>query len=70
MDDVRGRAAAILTDHKLRMLEQAGLKVVERRRLEALERLAEEVERARLSGQLVCPPPLEYAISELEAMEK
>lgn len=41
MDDVRERAAAILTSDKLRMLEEAGLTVVDKRRLEALERLTE-----------------------------
>ncbi|WP_026975544.1 hypothetical protein [Alicyclobacillus contaminans] len=36
MDDVRGRAAAILSGHKLRMLEEAGLTVVEQSELDRL----------------------------------
>lgn len=39
--DVRQKAAVILSGRKLQMLEEAGLAVVERRRLEALERLAQ-----------------------------
>ncbi|SFU39771.1 hypothetical protein [Alicyclobacillus macrosporangiidus] len=40
--DVRQRAAAILSGHKLRQLEEVGLAVVDRRRLEALEKVASQ----------------------------
>lgn len=39
--DVRDKAAAILSDHKLRQLEAAGLTVVDKQRLEALERVVQ-----------------------------
>jgi hypothetical protein len=41
--DARAKAAAILSGRKLQMLEDAGLTVVDKRRLEALEELYRDV---------------------------
>jgi hypothetical protein len=38
--DARAKAAAILNGRQLQMLEDAGLAVIDRRKLEALDRLA------------------------------
>jgi hypothetical protein len=81
--DTRAKAAAIISGRKLDMLEQAGMMVVERRKLEALERVAEEAkEIANLPPDFEDPrwycwtisnedmEPLIKAVKELEAMER
>ncbi|SIS88664.1 hypothetical protein [Alicyclobacillus vulcanalis] len=52
IQDVRQRAAAILSGRKLQMLEEAGMTVVDKRRLEALERLYDAARRCVMFGRV------------------
>lgn len=66
--DTRAKAAAIISGHKLDMLEQAGMTVVDKRRLEALERLYKAVKVFK-DTELLSQKAVDV-IKELEAMER
>jgi hypothetical protein len=72
--DTRAKAAAILGGRKLDMLERAGLTVVDKQRLEALERLYEaEKSLQEATDSLTAFEASEdaaEAMRELEAMER
>jgi hypothetical protein len=66
--DTRHKAAAILGGAKLRMLEDAGLAVVDKQRLETLEQLYKAVK--VFKGTELLSQKAVDVIEELEAMER